>query len=288
MNCFKYLICLLPFILLYSCEEEENVPKAKGEPILTINSLTGVDSLVQINLSMSTDIYEENQYITDAIITLYKNEQILGELNHKTKGIYEFPDYHLESQTNYQISVIHPKFKELKANTTTPNKIRINKVSQVNNSENGRTTFTLNFTDNPRQNNYYMILVKGVSVDISQLLEYYSNDIVFEGNLAINETGFEQNMLQGSKSFSDENFKNSEINISFYLLNNEISKDISEYKIELYHLSEDYYNYERSYVAIENRDDLPFYNKTKLYSNIKGAFGIFSSYSLDYKTLSKQ
>ncbi|MGQ1909970.1 DUF4249 domain-containing protein [Marinifilum sp. RC60d5] len=288
MNCFKYLICLFLFVLLYSCEEEENVPQTKEKPMLALNSLIGVDSSIHVNLTMSTDLYEESHSITDAIITLYKNKQSLGQLNHKSNGNYEYPNYHLEGQTNYEISVIHPDFAEIKASTISPEKVIIDKVEQINNYKDGKTTFTLNFSDDPTKNDYYMLLVKGVSADFSQLLNYYSNDIVFEGNLAVNETDFEQNMLAGSRSFSDENSKSSQLTISFYLLNDEISTDISEYRIELYHLSKDYYNYERSYVAIENRDNLPFYNKTRLYSNIEGAFGIFSSYSLDLKTISKQ
>jgi hypothetical protein len=287
MNRFKLLICLFLFLLHVSCEEEEEVPKPKSGPMLALNSLIGVDSLIQINLSESTGT-SDIKYISDAIVTAYKNDQKLGELTYRNNGTYVLPDNYLKSQENYQFTIAHPAFNKLYTSTVPPNKVLIDEVNLLINQSDGKTSFTLNFTDDSTKRNFYMILVKGILENDTQLIDHYSNDIVFEGNLAINETGFEQNMLRGSRSFSDENFQNPQVEISFYLLNNEVFENFKEYRIELYHLTKDYFNYERSFVSIENRSDLPFPNKTNLYSNVEGAFGILTSYALDYKTVSKQ
>jgi len=288
MNRVKFLFCLLLFIFLFACEEEEDVPQPKGNPTLTLNSLIGVDSLIRVHLSESTGNTMDTKNINNATITIAKNNKEITQLNYLKDGIYELSDSYLEANATYKISVTHPDYNDLQAETKTPEKIVIDQITQFNNSNDGKTTFHLNFKDNNTMDNYYMLLVKGKSYGTSTIVPYYSDDLVFEGNLAVNATDFEQNMLRGSRSFSDENFNDSQIEISFYLLNDEINREISEFRIELYHLTEDYYNYERSYVSIENRDDLPFYNKTNLYSNIEGAFGIFTSYAVDYSILPRQ
>jgi len=279
---------LFLFIFLLACEEEEDVPQPKSDPKLTLNSLMGVDSLITVHLSESTGNAMDTKNISNATIAIAKNGKEIGQLKYLNDGNYELSDSQLEANASYKISVSHPDHNNLQAETKAPGKVLIDEITKLNNFNDGKTTFHLSFTDDNSMDNYYMLLVKGKSDGRSTIIPYYSDDLVFEGNLSVNETDFEQNILRGSRTFSDENFNDSQIEISFYLLNNEINSDISEFRIELYHLTEDYYNYERSYVSIENRDDLPFYNKTNLYSNIAGSFGIFTSYALDYRILSRQ
>ncbi|PXY02691.1 hypothetical protein DF185_00940 [Marinifilum breve] len=288
MNYFKLLTCLFLLLLLASCEEEEELPQTKSDPITSINSLIGVDSLIKLNLSKSIGSPVEIQYISDAKITAYKNDKELGELVYRENGTYELPNQYMESETEYEITITHPSFNTITTNTITPEKILINDIKILNEASEGKTTFELKFTDDASKSNYYMLLVKGISNNNSNVIQYYSNDIVFEGNLNVNDNGFEQNMLRGSRSFSDENFESSQVEISFYILANDFFVDYQEYKIELYHLNEDYFNYERSFVSLENKGDIPFSNKTNLYSNVEGAFGIFTSYALDYKIVPKQ
>ncbi|MDQ2179124.1 DUF4249 domain-containing protein [Marinifilum sp. D714] len=288
MNYFKLLTCLILFSLLVSCEEEEELPQTKSDPIVSINSLMGVDSLIKLNLSKSVGSPVEIKYISDATVTAYKNNKELGKLAYRENGTYELPNQYLESETEYEITMTHPDFNKVTTNTIAPEKVLINDIKLLDDASEGKTTFKLKFTDDPSQSNYYMLLVKGISNNISDVIQYYSNDIVFEGNLNVNDNGFEQNMLRGSRSFSDENFKSSQTEISFYILNDDFFVGYQEYKIELYHISQDYFNYERSFVSLENKGDIPFSNKTNLYSNVEGAFGIFSSYALDYKIVSKQ
>lgn len=288
MNYFKLLTCLFLLLLLASCEEEEELPQTKSDPITSINSLIGVDSLIKLNLSKSIGSPVEIQYISDAKITAYKNDKELGELVYRENGTYELPNQYLESETEYKVTITHPSFNAITTNTITPEKILINDIKILNDASEGKTTFELKFTDDASKSNYYMLLVKGISNNNSNVIQYYSNDIVFEGNLNVNDNGFEQNMLRGSRSFSDENFESSQVEISFYILANDFFVDYQEYKIELYHLNEDYFNYERSFVTLENKGDIPFSNKTNLYSNVEGAFGIFTSYALDYKIVPKQ
>ncbi|WP_321516313.1 DUF4249 domain-containing protein [Marinifilum fragile] len=288
MNYFKLLTCLILFSLLVSCEEEEELPIVQSEPIISINSLIGVDSLIKLNLSESVGSPVEIKYISDAIISAYKNDKELGKFIYRENGTYELPEQYMASESEYKITITHPNFNKVTTNTIAPEKVQINDIKLLNDASEGKTTFKLKFTDDPSKSNYYMLLIKGILNNNSNVIEYYSSDIVFEGNLNVNDNGFEQNMLRGSRSFSDENFENSQVEISFYILNDDFFVDYQEYKIELYHLNEDYFNYERSFVSLENKSDLPFSNKTNLYSNVEGAFGIFTSYALDYKIVSKQ
>ena len=147
--------------------------------------------------------------------------------------------------------------------------------------------FTIVFQDDPSQENYYMILLKGKQDNKLSDIEYNSDDIIFNGNLSINSIGLQQNILRGSRSFSDENRNGNEISISFYVYNEliDINQLFSEYQVTLYHITQDYYKYERSLITFNNREDVPFYNKVNLHSNVTNGYGIFTSYAADSKSI---
>jgi len=229
MSRVQYLFCLFLFIFLYACEEEEDVPQPKSDPKLTLNSLIGVDSLIRVHLSESTGNAMDAKNIDNASITIAKNDKETTQLNYLKDGIYELSDSYLEENASYKISVVHSDYDNLQSKTKVPKKIVIDQITQFNNSNDEKTTFQLSFKDNITMDNYYMLLIKGKSNGTLTIIPYYSDDLVFEGNLTVNETDFEQNMLRGSRTFSDENFNDSEIEISFYLLNNEINSEISEF-----------------------------------------------------------
>lgn len=287
----KYRLFFLNICLLFlhiSCEEELQIPIPNEKSKLVVNALIGVDSLLQIHVSKSSVFANEasNTPLSNAIVKLKKNDQLVGNMMHKNDGWYSLASNILLANNSYQIEVSHPDLETVNSETEVLEKVAIAKLTYQQ-TENNKLEFTLQFQDIPLQNNYYMLLLKAVNGTESSTLTYYSDDIIFNGNLSENTIGINQNMLRGSRTFSDENLDGDNNSITIYVYNELIDiTDVSqEYKLELYNITPDYFKYERSITSYNNRDDLPFYNKVNLHSNVIGGYGIFTSYAVDSRSI---
>lgn len=279
-------ICLL--FLHFSCEEELQVPIPNDKPRLVINSLIGVDSLLRVHVSKSSGFQNENTNspLTNANVEISQNNKKLGDMIPESNGWYSLNPHVLMTNSSYQIKVSHPDLETAKSETEVLEKVAISNLSYEV-KEKKKIEFTIQFQDKASQKNYYMILLKAIDGTTISTINYYSDDIIFNDNLTENSIGIQQNMLRGSRSFSDENLDGNNISISIYVYKakNNSTKTNQKYKLELYHITSDYFKYERSLTTYYNRDDLPFYKKVNLHSNIHGGYGIFTSYAIDSKLI---
>ena len=290
----KYQLLFLNICLLFfhfSCEKELQVPIPEEEPKLVVNSLLGADSLLRVHVSKSSVFQEQytNTTLSDANIIIKKNNQLLGKMKHENDGWYSLNSYAVTAGNSYQIEVSHPDLETAESATKTLRKVPITSLSyQI--KEEGKLEFTFQFDDTALQENYYMILLKAYNGISFSDINFYSDNIIFNGNLSENSIGIQQNMLRGSHTFSDENIDGETNSISIYTFN-ELFNDSEvnqEYKLELYHITSDYFKYERSLTAYYNRDDSPFYKKVNLHSNVSCGYGIFTSYTIDSKIITIQ
>jgi len=285
----KYRFLILNICLLFlhiSCEEELQVPVPEEQSKLVINSLMGVDSLLRVHVGKSS-VFQEgfiNPAIENAEVQIKQNNQILGNMSHESAGWYVLNNNYLTGNSDYQIEVSHPDYETVNAQTEVLEKVDITGLTYQK-SEDDKLDFTLQFQDNALQENYYMILLRVLDETSSILIDYNSDDIVFNGNLSLNPIGLQQNMLRDSHTFSDENFNGNQIDMSFFIYVPSFTEVFNTYQVELYHITQDYFKYERSLVAFKNREDLPFYKKVNLHSNVSGGYGIFTSYALDSRTI---
>jgi hypothetical protein len=292
MKVLKYIIPLAACVLLFSCEEEENVTFKNTDPKIVLNALVGTDSIITANVFKSSGINSktENKNLNDAEVVVYENDNIIGEMTFIADGKYELKNDLLKASSDYEIRVNHANCKPVNAESKSLNRILIDNVS-TSNTEADKLNFSIQFADNPDETNYYMILLFAYpdsQTPVRHIMEFNSNDIVYKGNLIVGTNSANQGLLDGSKTFSDETFNGSSVNISFFLLNQDNFINASKFVVQLYHITEDYFNYERSYISIQNRDDLPFYNKTNLFSNVNNGYGIFATYAVDEKVITVQ
>ena len=290
----KYRLLFLNICILFlhiSCEEELQVPLPDEEPKLVINSLLGVDSLLRVHVSKSSGFQMENTNspLANADVKISQNNQLLGNMIHESNGWYSLNSKVLTANSSYQIEVSHPDLETAKSETEALEKVTISNLNYQVKEEN-KIEFTIQFQDKPLQKNYYMILLKAIDGSTISTINYYSDDIIFNGNLTENSIGIQQNMLRGSRTFSDENLDGNNISISIYVYNElfDNSDLFQEYKIELYHITSDYFKYERSITSYYERDDLPFFNKINLHSNVSDGYGIFTTYAIDSKTINNE
>ncbi|PKQ61266.1 hypothetical protein BZG02_16670 [Labilibaculum filiforme] len=286
---FRFLFLPICFLfLLSSCEDELEVPIPKEEPKLVINSLLGVDSVLRVHVSKSSSFQNQssNNSLSNASIIIKENNQLLGKMKFESDGWYSLNSNLVLKNSSYQIEVSSPNLETANSETETIERIDIETISYQEIGED-KLKFTFQFNDNPIQENYYMILLKAHTGTSYIPVDFYSDNIIFNGNLSENSIGIKKNMLYGSRTFSDENLKVNGNTISIYIhhSNSNSSNTNQEYKLELYHITPDYFKYERSLIVFYNRDDLPFYNKVNLHSNINAGYGIFASYAIASETI---
>lgn len=285
----KQLLTILSCLFLttlVSCENDLNVHIPKQESKIVINSLLASDSLIRVHISKSSKLNQNAENIINANVLLKQDNEELGQMSSSENGWYTLNKQHVNANSNYQIEVSHPNFETCTAQTEVPEKVIIEQFFYKK-KNNNQVDFTIEFQDNPREENYYLILLKGRENKNARDLEIFSDDIIFNGNLLKDPTGLQQNSLWGSRSFSDENRNGNYLRISFYIFNEEYdsSELFPEYEVVLYHITQDYYKYERSLLSFKNRDDLPFNNKINIYSNVKNGYGIFTSYAVGTKSV---
>lgn len=294
MKAIIHFFCIILSFSQISCEDDLQIPLQSEESKLVINSLLGVDSLIQVHVGSSFLLQGEvtNSNLTDADVSLYQNEQFLGTLLHEKNGWYVLPGVFLKANQSYQIQAKHSGFDLVSAKSETLEKVEILNLDFNENKENGKLIFTLKFHDDPNLKNYYMILLKARNKNTpiefgASNIEFYSDELIFNGNLSASKIGIEQNMLRGSRTFSDNSFNGQDLEISIFTTTENIGfpNDAISFQVELYHITLDYYNYERSYVAFENRKDNPIFNKVNLHSNVSGGYGIFTTFALDHKNI---
>jgi hypothetical protein len=285
-NYITYLIIIL--LASYSCEDDINLDLNSTSPVMVVNALAGNDSLIRVHVSLSKQLQNNDaqKTLADATLSIFEEGKLLGKLKTVEDGWYEIQST-FQANLNYRVVVNHPKHKSISAETRIPSEIEISdcKMTQSETAYH----FHLEFQDKSYSKDYYMILLYAVTNEVINgennqqniLLSYYSEDIVFEDNLLENTTDLERNLLRGSLCFSDYNSNGEKFDISFYAPIGSFVTENLTFKVKLLHISKDYYAYERSKIMITNREDLPFYKKINLHSNINGGVGIFAGYTLD-------
>lgn len=283
-----FLILLVCLALVSSCENNLDLDLGKNDSLLVLNAFAGNDSLVKVHLSRSIAIQNRlpAENVTDVIVELYEEGTLKGRLQPKGNEWFEM-DFRFKTGKDYEIKVNEQNKNMIGCKTHVPAVIPISEVKLVR-TESKRRHFKLKFQDRKLEKDYYMILIKcvyaqsdGVVSFTSEMeLSYYSTDLVFNGNLVENTNTLERNYLVGSRAFSDKSFNGQEAEISFYADPYDPLGNYSHLKFELYHISKDYYAYERSKTILTNREDLPIYKKINLYSNVDSGAGIFAGYAL--------
>jgi len=287
MRNYLYSIVLCIFILS-SCEENLDLALKNQSPILVLNALAGKDSLVRVNVSRTYNFKDDktNQTLNGATVELYNEDKLLGSLQALNDGWYQL-DASFESEKEYEIIVRHPDFNAIHSKTLIPLSIPIVDVI-LEKEDSNRQYYSLKFDDKEASQDYYVIFLKGISLyetngesyAYSTDLNYYSDDVVFNGNLLENATDLEQQYLLGSKTFSDYSFNGQQAKISFFVEKTSNWSDFAELKVLLYHVNKDYYAFERSKNMIENRKNFAFYKKINLHSNVVSGSGIFAGYAV--------
>ena len=127
------LSCILSFftivILGISCTKEVTL-KFEHKPKLTFNCILNPDSTIRANLSYSRVLGGAGDFIhaEDAIIKLFENDKLLGELTGLGKGVYYYK-YYPKTGNTYSVEIEVEGMPIMDASTTIPKRTKIEFVS---------------------------------------------------------------------------------------------------------------------------------------------------------------
>lgn len=294
MQKLKIIITIVIVTLLFSCTKIYELD-TKIEKKINVSCLLYSNEEVRVNLSFTfiseqQDDYEaiftesghiffqSNNYITNAEVFLYENNNFIGQLNYDSlidyKGWYLLEDFYPQEDMDYQLKVVVPEYDTVYAETHIPIASRIDTIKQlsldfdiiinISKQNNIKSYYTLDCFDN---------------LDFYTIVTYSSNDPIFENRNNIGQFIYDDYYLYYSL-FSDSLFINNK-----YTLNLDLTPNNTHNYFRLNTLSSDaYFFYKTSYLQNKFMTN-PLVMPVQVYSNIQNGSGIFAGISYFTDTL---
>ncbi len=230
-------------------------------PKLCLNCILYTDSLVTARLTLSRGIETNYNFenVTDATILLFKNNELLGELNPDNKGNYSL-DVRPISNNEYQIKVLHSNFPELSASTKIPERPIVTYTYESLQGYKHRINVFFDIHDQKGIANYYWLAPFDTNAPfIDNFNRSLDTDAkygyVYDYYMRISDEGYDGEILT---------------------LNTVGIKDRNRY---FWATDSHYDSYLKTTLKVQlNKEDaLPFQEPLQIYSNIENGYGIFGS-----------
>ncbi|MEA5405541.1 DUF4249 domain-containing protein [Arcicella sp. DC2W] len=281
-----YLIFVVTLLLFTSCEDdflsvEENVNNIPSSTAPTIEAfICPQDTLIKVKLNYTRPIVGTSIYqvwlanVSKAIVTITDGTKTATfdkpEGNVSSTFTLNVKFFKIEAGKTYTLKVINYDGQQAEATCTIPlNSVDLKKVTvqEIGIGELGGKKYIINWDDIPNEENYYSIYVLDKTYSPGVGGEFY----VYVGSEysehSITDLNNDGKRLSSTKSFylqkrRDEYYGGYSFN-EIQVLNTDIH----------------YYRYHKDLAENAFTQDNPFAEPIKIYSNIKGGFGIFAGYN---------
>ncbi|MCB0558618.1 MAG: DUF4249 domain-containing protein [Lewinellaceae bacterium] len=305
-----HLAILLMLLITPGCEQPASFSLETPEPKLVVVSNFTLDKAVQVYVSKSQFILDEQkeEYVLDATVEIYEDDEHLETLEFvKPKsGLSEVPYFTTRNlvpkvNTTYTIQVEAPCCAPVMAKSKIPNSISLLSASisefavgESQEIEKFLATYLvrLSFEDPGEEKNYYHLSL------LQQIHEYTleeGGDTVithsYLQSLVFNPEDNDNNRvahINGGLLMEDNLINNGQV-ISFELpLNIKLKKDqeiLGKLFLELRAVTEEYYRYFSDLSRQKQSSDSPFSEPVIIYDNIDGGLGIFAGYNASLDSL---
>lgn len=287
----KKIFYLFIGFLFLSCEKEiENVPAFEQKKLVVFGFLTPTEEIT-IRVDRIYPVFGENLFeggIKNALVDIYEDNILIERLIHQKSGIYiSSKNYRPKVGKYYFIKVSAEGFQSIESSKeVVPKEINVRKVdftqkikSILNESFPSRKLI-LEFDDIQGEDNYYQVVLNGFYKKTTNSIFVYDFDKPSEIESAC---GFKSS-FSDSFNFSDFCFKN-ETNIFIAGVETRGSlqpggndEDCDEIILRIRNISKSFYEYRKTEYDEEGFVQA-FKQPYPRYSNIKGGFGIFTTYN---------
>ncbi|MCB0594284.1 MAG: DUF4249 domain-containing protein [Phaeodactylibacter sp.] len=303
-------LVILPLLLtIFGCEQPSSLRLEKPDPKLVVVSNFTRDKAVQVFVSKSQSILDEEttEYVLDATVEIYEDDVYLETLSlvEPMHAEAEVPYYTTRNlvpkvNTTYTIQVDASCCASATAKSRIPNSIDFSSVSisdfTLVESQDTEEFFVnyrvkMSFEDPGEEKNYYHISL------LQQINEYSFN----EGDTAITDSYHlslvfnpEENgngrvaHINGGLLLEDNMSNDGEV-IDFEIpLNIRLKKNeelLGQLFLELRAVTEEYYRYFSDLSLQKESSGSPFAEPVFIYDNIDGGLGVFAGYNSSLDSL---
>lgn len=300
----KKLLFTIAFAMVAftGCEKAVDVDVPFESPKLVLNGFMNPDSSFSVHVSKSQFVLDEAELknIPDATVRIYEGDRLLGEMVHQADGFYKLTDIFPESGKTYTIQGEKAGFAAVNAKEKVLSPVTLSdlKSDTIRMGEYGEIKVGHEFTlhDPADEKNYYLIglMEKGLRKNYygpyngtdepewewqpySHQLRTDSADPLLE-DFCVGYSGC--GLLLTDDFIDGKTHRLKLISTTFnYQPDEEYQKDVS-FVMTVYQIPESYYRYFKTLEQNENVRDNPFAEPAKVYSNIEGGYGIWSSLTL--------
>jgi hypothetical protein len=277
----KYL-ALIICVVFTSCELIVNIDVPLEKPQITLNSLFNPDSVWNVQLNLNRHVLDKKPYasVDDAEVTVYENGIFVDKLDFIKNGLYRSQTSKPLSGKAYEIKAKSAQYGEVSGKSSAPQAVQNLSVEFQNsqrdpyNSNSNNYVIDLTFTDAPGERNYYKITAEGDRYFFTSNKKIGKSTLQLR--LKLRGQSEEDDYGQAELLFSDLLFDGKKHSLSI-----EASSytNISQVRLYLWSLSEDYYHYKETLELQLETSGNPFAQPVNVVNNINGGFGIFGGYS---------
>lgn len=281
-------------------EVKVDIPEHRSSLVISSNTLVNDTFRLQVGKSAAILKYKPNLDLSvpNATVVLYEGDKALGTMNYdNVNGMYTAGNI-AEAGKKYTIKVSAPGFNPVEAISEVPSAVKIKSVKRYPNARvdiDGmqQDEIRISFDDPASTEDFYMVsLIMPVVEDSFMQVHSYStcvntNDPSVE---SIYNESIDQNTCLSSDGifFRDALFNGTTKELRLFVQSNALmpiedgNGTLFYPGIELQHVPEAYFRYQKSYRFAADNMGNPFAEPTNVYSNVKNGYGIFSVVSTDY------
>lgn len=288
------IMAIIP--LAMACEKIIDIDIPETERKIVLNGLINPDSLVEVNISRSMSVLDDNKFVflENAIVSLYENDSKKGDLKYMGSGNYKLPDFYPSSGFSYRLEVESSGLKSVSALTELLPPVPISEIdtSSIEDSW-GNNSLKLSFSlQDPPEENYYAISLNVThrvfdyeKFELTDSMTTYRlyfeflttgqggvQDLLVEDNAIVyfNEKVFMADHLFNGKEF------NMDLSVGKYFF---MEVDTVWIDVNVDHVSKPYYLYAASIIKYNRTYGNPFSEPVSVYTNVENGLGIFTGYS---------
>lgn len=298
---------IFPLLLLLAslcgCKDDITLPDTGNNPKLVVYCFPSTQDTTWISVSQSLPV---KQYRDTVRLRAISSATISYSVNGGQKSVtsigggYYYVVADQKAGDNIAIAVAADGLPTASAETTIPDTVAVSnpahRVVNIYDDDIGRTEeydqLTASFTDPAATRDCYAVRVEQKYVFDTDSTYYYPDINTKSEPLLVSKTdvddffGFSDNYFGGLYIFDDTAVKGKHYTLHLNRYNNDwrISYLMVEERIELLHLTLEYYNFLKSVNAIEN-SDLARYGLSQLMptaSNVSGGLGVVGGWNVSH------
>ena len=292
------LFLVLLICILTACEKEVHIPIEYTEPKLVVNGLFNTDSLWEVEISASQYIYDSGTIplINDAAVTITNSTGNTITLLNQGDGLYNSATEKPQTGQVYSINISHANYENASSSNQLPGELQVSNIELQDQTMVSGEQFrkiSITFQDSPDPDFYMIRIVGGFWVETYDSLGMPDSSLipypmwVFSQSPAVENSN--PNNMQPTIIFKDELFNSTQYTIDLlveeYVFGGE-KENIKDIYISISKISEEYYWYEKSYLAYVSSQNNQFFSQpVQVYTNIENGLGIFAGFSTQTDTI---